>query len=466
MSNTVYQWVLVLGTSVILYAISPISNSIEGFFKGRSETRREPGFWMLTSSLVISWIFAKSVTNAANLGEHFGIVGGLAYAIYYFSFLTAGWVIYRMRTKGNYKSMHEFLNSRYGRAAVIIFSLVIGFRLFNEVWSNTAVIGAYFGPRGSTGNIMAIVVFTALTLAYSLKGGFRSSLVTDMIQMGAFAILLFIVMKYLIPSSKNVTAYFNTGKWTMATGLNLCFVAFIQIFSYPFHDPVLTDRGFISNEKTTLWSFIASTFIGFLCILLFSFVGIYARINGLAGNNAAVVVSHSLGAGLMLVINVIMITSAASTLDSTFSSVAKLSVVDISPDKLPRLDKGRWAMILIAVLGSMPLLLSPAILSATTISGTMVIGLAPVFLFWNLDTPKISFFLSIGMGFVAGIMLLTNSLPKFLYLSSGEYAELLSVNVYGSILCLAGFFIPYFFKKRNKIKFKMSKEDYSYELSN
>jgi len=85
---------------VILYIISPISHSIEGFFKGKSGTRKESGFWMLTSSLVISWIVAKLITTAANLGRDFGIVGGLAYASYYGSFLTIGWIIFRRRKKG------------------------------------------------------------------------------------------------------------------------------------------------------------------------------------------------------------------------------------------------------------------------------------------------------------------------------------------------------------------------------
>ena len=35
------------------------------------------------------------------------------------------------------------------------------------------LICAYFGSRGSLCNTMAIIVFTGLTLAYSLKGGFE-----------------------------------------------------------------------------------------------------------------------------------------------------------------------------------------------------------------------------------------------------------------------------------------------------
>lgn len=446
----VYQWIVVVGFSLFLYFISPFAKTITSFFEGKSDTNKRPGFWMLTSSLVISWIFAKSITNAANLGQEFGFIGGLSYAAYYGSFMVAGWVIYRMRTKGAFKSIHQFLNSKYGRPAVIIFSLVIAFRLFNEVWSNTEVIGTYFGPRNSIPYIASIVVFTILTLAYSLKGGFRSSLVTDVIQMALFVVLLFIVLEVIVPKAGSIKPFVESGKWSMSTGLNLFFAAVIQMFSYPFHDPVLTDRGFISDESTTLKSFIASTFIGFACILLFSFVGIYAARMGFTGD-AAVAVSRSFGAGLMLVMNVIMVTSAASTLDSTFSSVAKLSVVDMAPDRLPRLNKGRWAMIIITILGSMPLFLSPKIISATTISGTMVIGLAPIFLFWYVEAPPVSFYLSMAAGVLSGLVLTFGLLPASLMLTSGPYSGLLSINIYGTILCFAGFFIPIIIKRKRQV---------------
>ncbi|MCB0298044.1 MAG: sodium:solute symporter, partial [Calditrichaeota bacterium] len=160
----------------------------------------QPGFWILTFSLVISWLFAKSITNAANLGMSFGIVGGLAYAMYYFSFLTAGIIIYRMRKEGGFRSLHEFLSGKFGAGAMAVFSLVISIRLLNEVWSNSAVIGSYFGKAGSGQYIAAVLVFTGLTLAYSLKGGLRSSLITDMIQMVLFGVLLLIILGYVIPA--------------------------------------------------------------------------------------------------------------------------------------------------------------------------------------------------------------------------------------------------------------------------
>ena len=74
---------------------------------------------LLMMSIFISWIFAKSVTNAANLGAAYGVVGGLAYATYWLSIPVAGIVIYRLRTRHGAQSLVTFLIQRYGPAAAL-----------------------------------------------------------------------------------------------------------------------------------------------------------------------------------------------------------------------------------------------------------------------------------------------------------------------------------------------------------
>lgn len=440
-----WQWLLLILSSIIFFLIVPnITKKGEGFFKGVDKGGRKPGFWMLTASLFISWIFAKSITNAANLGLSFGIVGGLSYAMYYLAFLVAGIIIYKMRTEGNVKGIPQFIESKFGRAALVLFSVVIGIRLLNEIWSNTAVIGSYFGEQGSGQYTSAVIVFTLLTLAYALKGGLRSSLITDLIQMGLFAVLLFIVLSLIIPREGSVKPFLLSGEWTMATGLNLFFVAAIQIFSYPFHDPLMTDRGFISEPRTTLKSFIAAGFLGVVAITLFSFVGIYGGFIGVSGQ-AAVEVAKTLGVVAMLSVNFIMITSAASTLDSTFSSASKLAVVDLNPGVANPVTKGKWVMIITAIGGTIPLLFTPEILSATTISGTMVLGLAPIFLFWKSPAPKISFHLAIWIGIISGIVLIFGLFPESLKFTEGKYSDLLAINVYGTVLVFIGYLLPKLF---------------------
>ena len=441
------QWFLLVGFGFLFIFLAPLSRTVSEFFSATTNAGKQAGFWVLTSSLVISWIFAKSITNAANLGLAFGMVGGLAYAVYYFSFIVAGLVIYQMRVKGGFKSIHSFLQNRFGRTAVIVFSLLIGFRLFNEVWSNTMIIGSYFGDQGSTNYYLAILVFTALTLAYTLKGGLRSSLLTDAIQMVFFGILIFILLGFILPQEPGLIGKFiRSGSWQLGGGLNLMLVAFIQILSYPFHDPVLTDRGFISSPKVTLKSFLFAAVIGFICIAVFSWIGIYGQFKGLEGQ-AAVEVSKLLGIGAMLAMNFIMVTSAASTLDSTFSAFSKLMVIDLGKLGMQTVKNGRLAMVALVIIGTLPVFAGPEILSATTISGTMVMGLAPVFLLWSIKAPSLSFHLSVGFGVMIGILIATGTYPEQLIFSHGKYADLLSANLFGTIGCFILFCLPLIGKK-------------------
>ena len=436
-----YQWILIIITGLVFIVLAPLAKHKDQFFNAISQKGKQATTLMLTSSLVISWIFAKSITNAANLGASFGLVGGLAYATYYLSFIVAGVIIYNMRVKGGFKSIHTFLQHKYGKAAVVLFSILIAFRLFNEVWSNTMVIGSYFGEAGSQPYYLSIIVFTVLTLVYTLKGGLSSSLLTDAIQMVLFGLLLFMLLIIILPNGEATTVdYITSGSWTFAGGLNLMLVAFIQIFSYPFHDSVMTDRGFISDPKTTRKSFMLAALIGFICLTAFSLIGVYAKFKGVEGQ-AAVEVSKLLGVTAMLSMNFIMITSAASTLDSAFSSFSKLSVTDLQLFKKVNITNGRISMVIICVLGTIPIFMGPEILSATTISGTMVLGLAPVFLFWNKKVHPLAFHLSVGSGILIGLVFAFGWYPASWHFTDGKYADLLSANLFGTVVSFSLFFL-------------------------
>jgi Na+/proline symporter len=435
-----WQWSLVIASSLVLFFLSPLAKNTNQFFKA-VQKRKSPNTFMLMGSLVISWIFAKSITNAANLGLDYGIVGGVAYAAYYLSFAVAGIIIYRMRLHGKYTSIHHFLTSKFGKGAVAVFSILIAIRLFNEVWSNTMVIGSYFGDIGSNPYYWSILVFTGLTLAYVLKGGMSSSIFTDVLQMGLFGILLIVILSAIFTSKETFTPtqVISSGVWSFDMGLNLLFAAVLQSFSYPFHDPVLTDRGFLSSPKVTLKSFLWASIVGGICIVLFSIIGVYAQLQNMQGQ-AAVEVGKAFGVVILLVINFIMITSAASTLDSTFSSFSKLLAVDLNLGN--SLKFGRWSMVAIAVLGTIPVFLNAEILSATTISGTMIIGLTPVFLFWKSNAPKISFHLSVFCGILFGFLLIFSWFPQSLIFTTGKYADLLWINFWGILGCILLYFIP------------------------
>ena len=444
----VFFWGFLVLFGIVMVLVSPSAKDEGGFFRGTDATGRPASAWALTMSIFISWIFAKSVTNAANLGAAYGIVGGLAYATYWLSIPFAGWVIYRLRTREGATGLVPFLVGKYGRLAALAFSAAILVRLYNEVWSNTAVVGGYYGDAGSVAFIAAALLFTAVVLLYSLKGGLRSSIFTDVIQAVVFVLFLALVLVWIVPTHGPV-ALLSEGHFALDAGADLLLVALLQVLSYPFHDPVLTDRGFITREKTMLRAFVVAGVLGFFAILAFSLVGVHARLEGIAAaGNAPAQVARAMGVAGFFAMSVVMISSAASTLDSTFTSLSK-SVAHELPLLAGRtpgeraIRNGVLTMIAFALLGNLPMIAGADILKATTLSGTMVIGLAPVFLLsrW-VDHSPAAFHLSFWTGMTLGVLLAAGAIPASWAIGSGKYGLLLGTNLYGLALCTAGFLLP------------------------
>ena len=444
----IYFWGFLFLYGGVMYMVSPRASTVQSFFRGADAHGNPVTLWWLTMSIFITWIFAKSVTNAANLGHEYGLVGGLAYAVYWLSIPVAGLVIYRLRTRAGATGMVPFLIGKYGRFAALGFTVAVLIRLFNEVWSNTAVVGGFFGDPGQFTYYAAALLFTLFTLAYSIKGGLRSSIVTDGIQALIFVFFLGLVLFTVIPVH-GIAKLASAGSFQLDAGVDLLLVALLQVLSYPFHDPVLTDRGFLNHERTMLRAFVISGLLGFVVILVFSLVGIHASLSDLAiGNNAPAAVGKALGLATFFFMTAIMVTSAGSTLDSTFSSLSRSMAYDTPllrgfAEHAPSIRTGVWVMIAFAVLGNLPLFATADILKATTISGTMVIGLAPVFLLqgWVRHSPW-SFHLSFWPGVGFGVLFAAGAMPAALAIGQGKYALLLGVNLYGLLLCTAGFLLP------------------------
>ncbi|MEL6222008.1 MAG: Na+/proline symporter [Cyanobacteria bacterium J06627_8] len=454
-------WALLLGYGYFVYRVvqrtTPGKVSANEFFQGESSIGQEPNLWLLIASAAITWIFAKSIDNAASLANAFGITGGIGYAIYYLSFVTAAIAIYFIRVRGGFRSLSDFLVSKYGVLCSRLFLIAIAIRLLNEVWSNTKVFSLYFGPEGSAGYWFAVLIVTGFTVYYSLLGGLRSSLLTDGAQMVLAAVLLVLILATLGPglASGGIPV---VEPETRIAGLTFCGLAFVQIFSYPFHDPVMTDRAFITSPKIMVKGFVLAGLVSGGFILLFSSVGLYARASGVEGS-PVLEVPILIGLPMVLVFNAIMLTSAGSTLDSTFASVAKLTARDWKNRADQPTEQqafvGRWAMVIVAVLGNLPLLslylgdrVGPAIILATTISGTMVMGLAPIFLLSFISSARaLSFHLAFWPGLLFGVLRVVENafsigiFPTWIQLGAGRYAEDLGVNIIGLGICTAGYLL-------------------------
>ena len=450
-------WLVLIGYAGLIWTLAPKRVNAAQFFGGGSRDGGEPGLWLLVASAAITWIFAKSISNAASLGASFGLWGGIGYGFYYLCFVVVGVAIYLIRTRGGFASLSSFLAAKYGPFCAKLFLLAIAIRLFNEVWSNTKVGALYFGVEGSGDYWIAATAITGFTLYYSWRGGLRSSLLTDGAQMIVAAVLLVAVLTVIGPGLV-ATGLPRVPPEARAAGMTFAGLALVQALSYGFHDPVLTDRAFITRPATMIKGFVLAGLIAGGFIILFSGVGLYARSAGLVGD-PSVVVPAAFGLPMLLVFNAMMLTSAGSTMDSTFASTAKLGARDWSNDTAPptprHSERGRRLMVAIALLGNLPLLTiylgdqaGPAVIAATTISGTMVMGLAPIFLLaWIKPAGRLSFHLAFWPGLAFGVAVTVESatglalLPAAIDLGSGKYADDLGVNLYGLGLCTSGYLI-------------------------
>ncbi|MCU7841636.1 MAG: sodium:proline symporter [Candidatus Thiodiazotropha sp. (ex Troendleina suluensis)] len=427
--------ILVAAVALISVFMTPKASNGATFFQGLSPSGRVPGLLTLTLSQVTTWIFARSLMNAAILGFYYGLWGTLAYAFYYLSFLTGGLIIDDLRFRKGYSSIQAFLRDRFGEWGTRCYNLVVGVRLTSEVFANLLVIGILFGAAGSGSYTMAVVGLAAVTLLYSMLGGLHASLRTDLFQMLIFVFVLAFLM-ILTVTGGHITfenILFKPFQIEQPCPV-LMLVALLQIWSYPMHDPVMMDRGFLADRQTTRRSFLHAAWVSMICILLFGSLGILAGAQANAGEAMNAVLMRILGDLPMLLFNAALVISAMSTLDSTLSSSAKLMVVDMRFLR-PTLMNGRMVMALFMILGLLLVFTgNKDLFSAVAVSGTASMYLAPVIFFslWGdrVRIPLWSYLGSFILAMFGAALYFTESTGYTLWLGEWhKYTKLLFISL-------------------------------------
>jgi len=329
------------------------------------------GFWVLMPSAFITWIFAKSIRNSSVLGGRFGMLGGFAYDSWYLSFFSSAIVCYILRTRYKFQSLPTAVYKNYGPLAVFCFQLCVLFRLFNEVWSNATVIGLFYGSSGSSSYWGACWFSVLVPATYVVMGGMRSSLFSDVFQAG-LAVLFLVVVLSTIASDRDFSNETNAFEYSPPTSLwgvdgwQPGWWAYIiagsigGMISYPYFDPVLTDRCFLGKPKTMLVSFFVGGLLAMLFIFFYAVIGVYgawlkvkyttecgctggmkaaapgpgcpadwnpcSKLVGSVGeaSDVAWLLGRRTYVGAEIFINLVMISASLSTLDSTFTSASKL----------------------------------------------------------------------------------------------------------------------------------------------
>ena len=274
-----------------------------------------------------------------------------------------------------------------------------------------------------------------------MLGGLHASLKTDVLQMCIFLFVLFLLMLSVIHSGQFSLAdlhfiEFNIGE----PGPILLLVALLQIWSYPMHDPVMMDRGFLADRKTTRDSFLHAAWISIVCIIIFGGLGVLAGAHASDSETMNQVLTRTLGEWPMILFSTTLIISAMSTLDSTLSSSSKLIAVDMKLT-CQSIRNGRLIMLAFMLMGFLLVLSgNQDLYSAVAVSGTASLFLAPVVFFSILlnrkNIPTWSYLLSFTVAILGAVLyFLESSAYTDLLGATHKYTKLLQIS---AIVLLAG----------------------------
>jgi len=335
-------------------------------------------------------------------------------------------------------NVQSFLAQRFGRPGTGCFNGLVSLRLLSEVFANLLVVDIVFGAAGTPGNVTAIVAAAAVTLLYSMSGGLRASLRTDVLQMSILLALLIPLFALMLGHPLfHLSAVLDSSPDIQGPGWVLLAVALLQVWSYPLHDPVMMDRGFIADRDATRRSFLHAGWISALCVLGFGLLGVFAGLNRMGDAALIDTLGRLLGGPATVLLSTALVVSAASTLDSTLSSAAKLAIQDMGIAPLSA-GNGRVAMALFCLLGLALVFFGPEdLFAAVAVSGTASLFLAPVIVYsiWGgRDVARWSFIVTF-LAAVAGALLYfleTSGYSHFLAGVTGfeqKYSQLLLITI-------------------------------------
>ena len=168
-----------------------IKNSYDYFFADRSLP-----FWALSITFVASWWGAGSALSSADLAFGSGMGAffyyGVPVLISTFLMILGAAKIRRV----GYLTQGKMMEKRYSKLTARILSvMIVIFMIFNAA-SQMVGIGDFFGTYLGINYELAIILGTSIVLIYSMFGGFKAVVITDIIQFVLLSGSVFLVFIY------------------------------------------------------------------------------------------------------------------------------------------------------------------------------------------------------------------------------------------------------------------------------
>lgn len=188
--------------ALLLFAVTrekKNQNLLDYFFGGRSLP-----FWALSITFIASWWGAGSAISTADLAYSDGLGAfwyyGVPVLLSTFLMILGARGIRRV----GYLTQGEMMKARYSKKTAKILSLMILVFMTFTAASQMVGIGQFFGTYMGLNYEFAVILGTGIVLIYSMFGGFRGVVVTDIIQ---FILLLISAVAVFVVAMKHAGGF-------------------------------------------------------------------------------------------------------------------------------------------------------------------------------------------------------------------------------------------------------------------
>lgn len=312
-------------------------------------SRNSVGFWAILFSLVGTIVGGGMFFGVGQIGYEAGILGYIIGACYIVGFFLLGLTIPKIRKlfeNKNYLSMIDMVDGEYkSPKTTTAFAIVNFFIFFFILAAQFLVLGTFlnfFANIQLTHAILLVAMIVAglNIIIYSVVGGIKKDIATDVFQMIMVIIGSLLLISILFKPATWASIFTLPGIYFSGLGYGAVFLIAAVIFFIPlifvrfdFWQRILAAE----NEKVARKAFYIAGPLTFIFYFIFTTIGMYAKSSGILDSKIATLglITQSFSGIFYVIIILAFLAAVMSTADTA------LNVASVSFSRL--FKRKKWA---------------------------------------------------------------------------------------------------------------------------
>jgi Na+/proline symporter len=308
---------------------------------------RQVGLGLGAGSTTATYIWAASFFSAAIAGYQYGIAGPIHYGLWGACALFFIWP-YGLRMRELSPEGHtlpELIKARHGKYSHLTTVFANSFGSTVSLTVNLMAAGSLISMFSSISYEWGVIGIGAIILAYVIKSGFRSSVITDYVQITAMFIVAIVGIPMMVNSMGGVSAMYTGLDQNLSPAQASIFSRdalfgqgipmFVAILSWAIGNQTLIQRVFGIKEDKIKYSFMTAS-VGYGAIVIgigtlgfaAAAVGI-TPVQGDPNNLVPQLASTHLPFAFAIAFMLLILSALSSTADSDLSALSAIFMTDI-----------------------------------------------------------------------------------------------------------------------------------------